>query len=192
MNRTTVTILSGTWLLFAVTLEILTRQSHGTVRTWISVAIALYEATATIFVLAALMRQLLDIINGQRMATLKDLATIGFAYFFVIAAFGTIYLAIENVRTKSFIFTNKRRSYLNNHRRLSVPQRNHHSDCRVRGHRTRCVACKNSRGVPSGDRSVANCDRVRRVHWQSSEPPITRQAEQILQRLSKRLRTGSG
>jgi potassium channel LctB len=106
MSKNMIAVLSGTWLVFAVALEILTRQPRNGVSISISIAIALCEGVAIMFVLAALMKQLLDIINGQRMATLKDLVTIGFAYFFVISAFGTIYLAIENAHDKAFIFTN--------------------------------------------------------------------------------------
>jgi len=105
MARTTVIILTVTWFIFAFVSEVLTRQPRNSFSMWISIAFALCEGAAIAFVLTALMKQLLDIINGQRIATLKDLTSIGFAYLFVIAAFGTIYLSIENVHNKSFIFT---------------------------------------------------------------------------------------
>lgn len=100
------------WLLSAFTLEALSYRPDGLLRDWGSTLLAIINGLGLSFVMTALLRRLLEIINGQRAASLKDLGFIGYAYIFVIAAFAAIYLAADSFGGESFFHSNDARSPL--------------------------------------------------------------------------------
>jgi Ion channel len=93
-------------------LEFLSGQPPGLLRNWEAILLAAINLLGLCFVIIALLKRLLEIINGQRAASLKDLGYIGYSYVFVIAAFAAIYLAIDNYRGESFLHSNASHSHM--------------------------------------------------------------------------------
>lgn len=106
LGNRSVALLTALWLLSAVALECFGRDRPGAARDYGSLAIGVADGVALTFVVTALLRRLLEVINGRRAANLKDFALIGFAYVFVVCAFGTVFLAAENFGGESFAFSN--------------------------------------------------------------------------------------
>jgi potassium channel LctB len=106
LGRVSATVLTALWLLSAKALEDFSHQPAGPLRDYGSSAIGVIDGVALVFLVVALLRRLLEIINGRRSATLKDFALIGFAYIFVICAFGTVFLAADNFGGESFVYSN--------------------------------------------------------------------------------------
>lgn len=104
LRKWTLITLATSWMLLALALESLSYQPMGLFRDRTSVLLGVLEGFALVFVLAALLKQLLQVIYGQRAANLKDLGSIGYAYAFVICAFATMYLAADNFRDSSFSY----------------------------------------------------------------------------------------
>jgi hypothetical protein len=107
LGKRSVAALTALWLLSAFALEDFSGWPSGPLRDGGSVAIGIIDGLALTFVLTALLRRLLEIINGRRAANLKDLGLIGFAYVFVICAFGTVFLAADNFGGESFFRSNE-------------------------------------------------------------------------------------
>lgn len=109
LRARSIVILTVLWLIGAAALEYLSRQQPSALRNLVAAAIATINAAALLYVVSALLKRLLEIINGQRGASLRDLAFIGFAYVFVIGGFATIYLAADDFRGESFFHSNAAR-----------------------------------------------------------------------------------
>jgi hypothetical protein len=112
LGRKSVVILTALWLLSSAALEALSHRGPGLVRDWGSVLLTLLAALSLSYVVAALLRRLLEIINGRRAATLTDLGLIGYAYVFVIATFAAVYLGADNFGGESFHHSNDFRAPL--------------------------------------------------------------------------------
>jgi hypothetical protein len=108
-----VIFLVALWLLAAYLLEQLSYLQASPLRDWGSIVLAVLNGLGLSFVITALLRRLLEIINGQRAASLRDLGFIGYSYVFVIAAFAAIYLAADSFGTASFFHSNGIRSPIN-------------------------------------------------------------------------------
>lgn len=104
LRKWTLITLAASWVSLALALESLSYQPMGLFRDRASLVLGVLQGFALVFVLAALLKQLLQVIDGQRGANLKDLGSIGYAYAFVIFAFATMYLAADNFRDASFSY----------------------------------------------------------------------------------------
>jgi Ion channel len=104
--------LAALWVFASAALEYLGESVASRLTDWGSVLLALVVGFALSYVVAALLGRLLEIINGQRAATVTDLGYIGYAYVFVIAAFGAIFLAADTFGGESFVRTNNFRAPL--------------------------------------------------------------------------------
>ena len=112
LGSRSISLLIILWLLAAVALEALSYRQAGVIRDWVSILLAIINGVGLGFVITALLRRLLEIINGQRAASLKDLGFIGYAYIFVIATFAAVYLAADTFGGESFFHSNDSRSPL--------------------------------------------------------------------------------